>query len=93
MQVFVLHDFDLAGFKILKTLEEGTRLAPGSNPVDIGLRIEDIEDMDLESEPLTYRQTKDPREYLIACGATREEYNFLVEEQHYRQRNSCPCCR
>jgi hypothetical protein len=76
--IYVLHDFDLAGFKIVKTLREGTRMAEGTDVVELGLRTEDI--AGLESEPVEYKQQKDPREYLAECGATPEERAFLVEK-------------
>ena len=53
--------------------------------IDLGLRLEDVEGLELESEPVTYKQKKDPREYLWDCGATEEECEFLVhdDEGHY----------
>jgi hypothetical protein len=77
IKILVLHDFDLAGFKILKTLEEGTRMAAGVAVTEIGLRLGDI--TGLQSEPVVYKQQKDPRWYLRDCGATKEEREFLVE--------------
>jgi len=77
---YVLHDFDLAGFKIVKTLREGTRMAEGTNVVELGLRMADI--TDLQSEPVEYHQRKDPKEYLEECGATPEEQDFLVEKSY-----------
>ena len=79
VRVFVVHDFDLAGFKIVQTLRNGTRLAPGADVVDMGLRLTDVEG--LESEQVRYRQAADPRSYLRDCGATAEERAFLVREQ------------
>lgn len=77
VRVFVLHDFDLAGFKILRTLREGTRLSTGSPVIDLGLRMEDI--TGLESETVSYgKQRVDPSRYLRTCGATKEEMAFLV---------------
>lgn len=80
VMVYVLHDFDLAGFKIVKTLTEGTRMAIGTDVVDLGLRLEDVEG--LQSEPVEYKQGKDPKEYLEECGATPQEQEFLVEGGH-----------
>jgi len=77
--IYVLHDFDLAGFKIVKTLREGTRMAEGTEVVDLGLRMADV--TGLESEPVEYSQSKDPREYLEECGATPQEEDFLVERR------------
>jgi len=79
VNVYVLHDFDLAGFKIVKTLLQGTRMAKGTAVVELGLRIEDV--AGLQSEPVEYKQRKDPREYLAECGATEDEQNFLVQGQ------------
>lgn len=76
VRVFVLHDFDLAGFKIVRTLKRGTRLARGSPVIDLGFRMNDIEG--LPSESVSYRQAKSPRFYLHKCGATEEETRFLV---------------
>ena len=81
IQIFALHDFDLAGFKIVKTLEEGTRLSSGVSVIDLGFRLSDIER--LENEPVVYKQKKDPRIYLKSCGATKEEQKFLVSRQGY----------
>ncbi len=81
--VLALHDFDYAGFKIVKTLREGTRLSSGiSNLIDIGLRLEDVEG--LESEPVDYKQMEDPKRYLSSCGATSKECNFLVTGNYGR---------
>jgi hypothetical protein len=82
VKVFVLHDFDLSGFKILRTLREGTRLSVGSDVIDLGLRMADIEGLD--SEPVQYKQEIDPRDYLeYDCGATPEEIAFLVKDSRY----------
>lgn len=82
VRVFVLHDFDLAGFKLLRTLREGTRLSVGSDVIDLGFRMADI--LDLDSEPVVYKQQKDPRYYLqYDCGATEEEANFLFAGRSY----------
>ena len=71
VRVFVVHDFDLAGFKIVKTLRKGTRLALEAEVIDLGLRLPDVGD--LESEPVRYKQAADPKSYLRLCGATTEE--------------------
>jgi hypothetical protein len=76
VKVFVLHDFDLAGFKIFRTLRKGTRLSVGSDVIDLGFRMADIADLD--SEEVTYKQSADPRYYLRRCGVTEEEADFLV---------------
>ena len=77
IKIFVLHDFDLAGFKILQSLKKGVRLSMGSEVIDLGFRIQDIKD--LEAEPVSYDQKNtSPEYYLKHCGATPEEINFLV---------------
>jgi hypothetical protein len=77
IQTFVLRDFDLAGFKIVRTLRRGTRLAEGSPVIDLGLRLADV--TGLTPEPVAYSQRVDPRCYLQEdCDATAKEANFLV---------------
>jgi hypothetical protein len=56
--LFVLHDFDVAGFTILGTLQRSTRryqFKGNVNMVDLGLRLDDIDD--LESEPAAATKT------------------------------------
>jgi len=78
VSVFVLHDFDLDGFKIVRSLREGVRLSQGSDVIDLGLRSEDIKE--LPSETVFYKQKTNPQDYLIIdCDATEDEANFLVE--------------
>jgi hypothetical protein len=78
VRVFVLHDFDLSGFKILRSLKEGVRLSCGSDVIDLGLRIADIKDLTVE--PVLYKQQSDPGIYLkYDCDATPEEIKFLVD--------------
>lgn len=77
IRVFVMHDFDLDGFKIVRTLRRGTRLAPGTPVIDMGFRFEDISG--LQKEEVNYRQRKNPKSYLRLCGATEEECDFLVK--------------
>jgi len=84
--ILVAHDFDKSGFSILHTLRANTRryqytIEP--NIVDIGLRLNDVEQMKLESEPVEYEDKKDPKENLAKCGATAEEMDFLVERETY----------
>lgn len=78
VKIFALHDFDLSGLLIMRTLRKGVRLANGTeNVIELGLRYEDIEG--LQSEHVTYNRTKNPRYYLRAfCNATKEEAEFLV---------------
>jgi hypothetical protein len=84
LPLFVLHDFDVAGFLILGTLQRDTRRYQFSSAVevvDLGLRFEDIED--LEREPAAATKT-DPdilREQLADNGATAEEIDILIDER------------
>jgi hypothetical protein len=80
----VLHDFDLAGLKILHTLRNDTRrykFKAEPKVVDLGLRLEDARGMGLDGEVCEYRMHKDPREYLTSIGTTPEERAFLVERK------------
>jgi len=82
--LFVLHDFDLAGFMILGTLSRDTRrykFASSLNPISLGLRLEDIDD--LEREPAAARRTDDEQtaDQLRENGATEEEIEILLEER------------
>ena len=84
LPLFVLHDFDVAGFMILGTLYRDTRRYEFSNtiaPVDLGLRLEDI--TDLEREPAAASKTRDAnlREQLAENSATNAEIEILLRER------------
>ena len=85
--IYVLRDFDKAGFSIVHTLRTDTRRYTfrGGRPnvIDLGLRLTDVQDMDLESEPVDYGGSVDPRHNLRASGATEEECDYLVKWQSY----------
>jgi DNA topoisomerase VI subunit A len=75
---YCLHDFDVSGFTILKTLKQGARGSHGSGKViDLGFRIDDIQG--LQSEPVTHRG--DIVNRLREAGATEEEIKFLRNER------------
>lgn len=74
--IFAIHDFDKSGFKILKTLRKGVRLAKGVKVVDLGFRLADIEGLD--PEPCS---DEIGRDYLRSCGATDAEIDFLQKDQ------------
>jgi hypothetical protein len=82
--LFVLHDFDLAGFVILGTLQRDTRRYQFSNEIeviDLGLRLADIEG--LEREPAAASKV-DPnilRRQLAENGATEPEIEILLKER------------
>jgi hypothetical protein len=76
--LLVLHDFDKSGFSILGTLRRDTRRYAFRNRievVDLGLRLEDVEDGELETEDVVHRS--DPAANLRENGATAEEIAFL----------------
>jgi hypothetical protein len=76
--LLVLHDFDKSGFSILGTLRRDTRRYAFRNRievVDLGLRLEDVEDSGLETEEVVHRS--DPAANLRENGATELEIAFL----------------
>ena len=84
LPLFVLHDFDVAGFMILGTLQRDTRRYQFSNaiePIDLGLRLEDI--AGLEREPAAATKTADRilREQLAENGASDAEIDILLSER------------
>jgi hypothetical protein len=85
--LFVLHDFDKAGFSILGTFRRNTRRYSFKNEVnviDAGLRLEDVEAYRLESEEVLYRGN--PRPNLRQNGATEKEMDLLCEPGTLRGR-------
>jgi DNA topoisomerase VI subunit B len=87
--IYVLHDYDKSGFSILHTLRTDTRryrFRSTPKVIDLGLTLADVQAMDLQSEPVNYRQAADPKIDLARCGATEEEQAFLITGG--RQRNS-----
>ena len=60
IRVFCIRDFDEKGFEIARTLREDTRRYAwsGGGAIDLGLRLEDVERFDLESEPVHYTKGK-----------------------------------
>jgi hypothetical protein len=84
LPLFVLHDFDVAGFLILGTLNRDTRRYQFSNTVetiDLGLRLEDI--AGLEWEPKAATKTSDDKlcEQLAENGATDAEIAILLDKR------------
>ena len=79
--VLVLRDFDKAGFSIVHTLRTDTRRyqfkAP-PNVIDVGLRLCDADELQLDNEAVSYKDDKDPRPGLADRGATPDELKFLV---------------
>ena len=84
LPLFVLHDFDVAGFMIFGTLQRDTRRYQFSNSIeviDLGLRLDDIEG--LEREPAAAsRTTKDILcNQLAENGAMQAEIDILLDER------------
>jgi hypothetical protein len=79
--LFVLHDFDADGFKILGTLQRDTRryqFVRNVEVIDLGLRLEDIEG--LEREPAAAKARQQTAE-MTANGATPKEIGILLNER------------
>lgn len=84
--IFVLHDFDKAGFSILGTLTRDTRryeYTAVPEVVDLGLRLADVKKWELQSEAVQYGKS-DPTWNLRENGATEEEIDFLCDSQDWR---------
>ncbi len=80
--LFILHDFDRAGMVIAHTLHNDTRryeFTKHFEVVDIGLRLEDVQEMDLDEEDAGGSNISD--EYLQQAGATPEEIAFLQDSR------------
>jgi len=84
--VFVLHDFDVSGFSIFGTLGGNTDRYTFKHPikvVDLGLRLADVEELDLESESVSLGNTDRGkiRRRLLRNDATDAEVEFLLNEE------------
>ncbi|MPZ58741.1 MAG: hypothetical protein GEU91_20070 [Rhizobiales bacterium] len=81
--LFVLHDFDKAGFSIVGTFQRSNRrytYTGTAQVIDLGLRLDDV--ADLPSEPVYYRERPAAVEAnLHENGATEEEIEFLLEHR------------
>jgi DNA topoisomerase VI subunit A len=67
--VLVCHDFDKSGFSILHTLRTDTRrytFQAQPTVVDLGLRLADVQAMNLQREPMSFPRGVDPRLNLYA---------------------------
>jgi len=83
-KVLVLHDFDISGFSICGTLGTDSSRYTFNNKVpiiDIGLRLTDVEELDLLSEPFTANKNRAlVTETLKRHGATQDEIEFLLQD-------------
>lgn len=84
--LLILHDFDVSGFSIAKTLCSDTRrysFGSAFQTIDLGLRLDDVHELGLESERVSLGRT-DPdkiQDRLKRNGATEAEIDFLMEGQ------------
>jgi hypothetical protein len=84
LPIFVLRDFDKPGFSIAHTLCNDTRRYQFNKKpkvIDLGVRIDDVKSLNLESESVVYDGIMDPRVNMAESGATEEEIKFLVRGQ------------
>jgi DNA topoisomerase 6 subunit A-like protein len=84
LPLFTLHDFDVAGFMILGTLQRDTRRYQFCNTIeatDLGLRLQDIEGLEREPAAATKTRPEILREQLAENGATEAEINILLTER------------
>jgi hypothetical protein len=81
--LYVLHDFDVSGFSIFGTLGGNTNRYTFKNAikvVDLGLRLTDVEELNLQSESVSLGKTDHGkiRRRLQRNGATDAEIEFLL---------------
>jgi hypothetical protein len=84
LPLFVLHDFDVAGFMILGTLQRDTRRYQFSNAIkvtDLGLRLDDIAGLEREPAAATKTSEVNLRAQLAENGATDAEIAILLNER------------
>jgi hypothetical protein len=82
--LFVLHDFDVAGFMILGTLQRDTRryqFSSAINAIDLGLRLDDIADLGSEPAAATKTSNDKLRDQLAENGASDAEIAILLNER------------
>jgi hypothetical protein len=84
LPLFVLHDFDVAGFLILGTLQRDTRryqFSSAIEAVDLGLRVEDIAGLECEPAAATKTSADILRRQLRENGATDAEIAILLNDR------------
>jgi Topoisomerase 6 subunit A/Spo11, Toprim domain len=84
LPLFTLHDFDFDGFKIFGTLHRDTRryaFANNIEPIDLGLRLEDIDGLEREPAAATKVREDIRRKLLAENGASPDEINILLKER------------
>ena len=84
LPLFILTDFDVAGFVIRGTLQRNTRRYQFANTVqvmDLGLRLADIDGLEREPPASTNLTTRALRAQLAGNGATEAEIDILLDER------------
>jgi hypothetical protein len=84
LPLFVLHDFDVAGFLILGTLQRDTRRYQFSSAVDVidlGLRVDDVDGLEREPAAATRTSASTLRAQLAENGASDAEIDILLNER------------
>jgi hypothetical protein len=84
LPLFVLHDFDFDGFKILGTLQRDTRryrFSSAIEVIDLGLRLDEVGDLGTEPAAATRVNEQSLRNQLARNGATAEEAEFLLNDR------------
>jgi hypothetical protein len=84
LPLFVLHDFDIAGFVILGTLQRNTRrfqFTSAVEVIDLGLRLEDIEGLESEPAAATRTSTDLLRAQLAENDASDAEIDILLNDR------------
>src|SRR5262249_50505336 len=81
--ILIVHDFDIAGLSIAHWLwhdNERYRFKHRPRVIDLGLRLDDVNKMGLQSEEHIHRQRKDPTDKFLDWyddEVTEEEADFL----------------
>ena len=86
VKILVVHDFDKAGLGIVHNLYHDTRryrFSTEPDVIDLGLRLDDVQKLGLDAEPVDYGQHKNPGWILEEYGASPEEIAFLVGARGY----------
>jgi hypothetical protein len=84
LPLFALHDFDVAGFMILGTLQRDTRryqFSSAIEAIDLGLRLGDITGLAREPAAATKTSAANLREQLAENGASDAEIEILLHER------------
>jgi hypothetical protein len=83
VRIFTVRDFDRAGFTIAGTLATSSRRYRFRNRADVtdlGLRLADVEEHGLDSEPWQEKVSqRSATATLLRHGATRDEIGFLIK--------------